>query len=207
MKPFHSLQSRGITLVELLIAVSICTLIGIVVVNMQIDIFRLNRKLTGSLTTVERAQRLLRPMTAEIRSASISALGAFPIATALPYDLAFYSDTDSDGTKEYIRYHLVDTTLYKTVVYQSQGIPAIYDISAVEPVVFIEGIENVAQQAPMFRYFSNQYVDGGVDEIVDADTVTSGIRMVRIMMMLATGDDTPVFTISSDVAIRNLKQQ
>lgn len=207
MKSFHSPQSKGITLLELLIAVSICTLIGIVVVHMQIDIFRFNRKLSGSITTVDRAQRLLRPMTAEIRSASISALGSFPIATALPYDLAFYSDTNSDGTKEYIRYHLVGTTLYKTVVYQSQDIPAIYDIAGAQPIVFIENIENAEQQVPMFRYFSNQYNDGGVDEILDADTATSGIRMVRIMMMLTTEENTPAFIITSDVAIRNLKQQ
>lgn len=207
MKRFLSPRSNGITLIELLIAVSICVALAVVLASMQIDIFRFNRRFSTSLTTVDRAQRLLRPMTAEIRSASISGLGAFPIATALPYDLVFYSDINSDGTKEYIRYHLVDTTLYKTIVYQSQSIPAVYDLSTAQPVIFIEGVENEAQQIPVFRYFSNQYVDGGVDEIIDANTATSGIRMVRITMALATGENTPLFTVTSDVAIRNLKQQ
>lgn len=205
MKQSHSLRNRGITLVEVLVSVTIMTMIGIVVSKFQVDTFAFNRKFNSSLTTVDRAQRLLRPMTAEIRSSSPSGLGAFPVATADATTFAFYSDIDSDGLKELVQYYLVGTTLYKDVTKQTGTTPPQYNSANKVTTAFIEGVQNGTDGTPLFQYFSKDYTGGATGEIVSSDNRTEDIRLVRISIHLQS--DTTPFTISSDVSIRNLKQQ
>lgn len=207
MNKSYSPLNKGITLIELLVAVSIVVLLGIVVSSVQIDVFRFNRTITGSLSSIDRAQRLLRPMTAEIRSASISGLGAFPIATAAPTEFAFYSDIDSDGKKEYVRYYLSGTTLYKQVVRPSSTLPPVYDTASASPTVFIENVQNGASQTPIFRYFSGAYIGGEEGEVLAPENSIESIRMVRISLLVQSVGAQQTVTIGTDVTIRNLKQQ
>ncbi len=195
------------TLVEVLIAVGIAVVIGVGIFAIQADTFRFNRQFTASLNSIDRAQRLLRPMTAEIRSATISGLGAFPVAVALPYEFAFYSDLDSDGRVEYVRYYLSGTILYKEVIPQTTALPPVYDPAGSTVRPFIEGVQNELQHTPLFRYFSNEYTGGTAGEITNASTTLELVRMIRISIMLNPGSGGTPYSIGSDVAIRNLKQQ
>lgn len=198
-------HNNGLTLVEVLVSIAIMTMIGIVVSTFQVDTFSFNRKLTSSLTTVDRAQRLLRPMTAEIRSASPSGLGAFPIATAENNTFAFYSDIDSDGLKELVQYYVVGTSMYKDITKQTGTTPPRYDVANKVTTTFIEGVQNLTNGTPTFQYFSKDYIGGANGQILPADNKMDDIRLVRITIDLQSGA-APV-SISSDVSIRNLKQQ
>lgn len=205
MKQSLLLRNNGLTLVEVIVSIAIMTMVGIVVSKFQADTFSFNRKFTNSLTTVDRAQRLLRPMTAEIRSASPSGLGAFPIATGEAHTFAFYSDIDSDGLKELVQYYVVGTTMYKDVTKQTGTTPPRYDAANKITTPFIEGVQNLIDATPTFQYFSKDYIGGSDGEIVPSDNRMDDIRLVRIVIHLQS-DNVPV-TISSDVSIRNLKQQ
>lgn len=205
MKHLPSLRNNGLTLIEVLVSIAIMTMVGVVISSFQVDTFRFNRSFTSSLTTVDTAQRLLRPMTAEIRSASPSGLGAFPIATATTTTFAFYSDIDSDGLKELVQYNVSGTTMYKSVTKQTGTTPPRYDPANTVTTSFIEGVQNVTSGSSTFRYFSKEYIGAADGEILPSDNRTDDIRLVRIAIELLS-DRSPI-TITSDVSIRNLKQQ
>lgn len=206
MKQLHSLNHKGLTLVEVLVSVAIVSGVSMLLATLHVDLNRFTKRFNTALTSVDRAQRLLRPMTAEIRSASMSGLGAFPVAVAYPYEFAFYSDIDSDTYKEYVRYYLSGTTLYKEVIHQNTGTPPSYPTSG-STTAFIEGVQNETTNTPLFRFFSNEYVSGSVSEITSADTDIDKIRMVRVSIVLQPQESVAPTTLTSDVSIRNLKQQ
>jgi hypothetical protein len=95
--------------------------------------------------------------------------------------------------------------MYKEVTKQTGTTPPRYDPVNKVTTTFIEGVQNLSDGFPTFQYFSKDYI-GGVDgEILPADNRMDDIRLVRITIHLQS--DTAPVTISSDVAIRNLKQQ
>ena len=71
----HNSKS-GFTIIEILVSIFILTLIGLAVSSFAKDIFSLNRITSDSLTAQDETRRALKTMSAEIRTASPSILGA-----------------------------------------------------------------------------------------------------------------------------------
>lgn len=204
----HSLQNRGLTLVELVVTVAIVTGLLIFVGKFQADVFSLNRTFSGSFSASDQAQKLLRPMTAEIRSASQSSNGAYLISAFATNDFSFYSDIDNNGGKDLVRYYLSGTTVYKEVT-PPTGSPAVYNSANKKTTTFITGVQNQTVGVPIFRYYSSAHTGGSTGEIVPGTGKIEDIRLIRITFRIDADTNKPpaAVDVTTLVSIRNLKQQ
>jgi len=129
-------------------------------------------------------------------------LGSYPIETAGITAFTFFSDINSDGLKERIRYFLSGTTLMKGVIVPL-GSPLQY-LSNTE--VLTEIVHNVRNgSTPIFTYYDSSY-NGSTSPLSQPVSILS-VRLVMITLILE-GDPNrqpaPI-TVTTEVSIRNLK--
>lgn len=203
----HVSSVAGYTLMEMLLVVALVSVVGVVISKFQRDVFSFNRYFSSSLSSGDSAQKLLRPMTAEIRSASPSANGAYPIDSIGDYRFSFYSDINNDGSKDLVTYALVGTTLMKEVTTPT-GNPAIYNAANKVTTTFMTGVRNSTDATPVFTYYDSTYT-GGAGGVVPSSGLLASIRLVGIRIRLDPDPNQSPTTVevSTQVAIRNLKIQ
>lgn len=212
MRLLHSLHNaiknnRAFTLVELIIVIAIIGVIGVVVGKFAADVFSYNRTFNGTFSTIDDAEKLLRPMTQEIRSASSSNTGAYAIDAIGDYSFSFYSDIDNDGLKEWIRYALSGTTMTKEVIKPS-GNPLIYNQANKVTTTFLSNVQNQGASLPIFTYYDSTYT-GGSTGVVTSSGGLDTIRLIGITVRLDADPNKPPapVDVTTKVSIRNLKQQ
>src|SRR3989344_4952173 len=121
-------KSRGMTMIEMIISIGILAIILIVVSSFQVNVFQYNKYSSDSLQSAEDARAILKTMIKELRSAKPGNNGSYPILQTATSSLTFYSDIDSDGLQEQVRYFLVSKVLKKGVIKPS-GSPLSYNAS------------------------------------------------------------------------------
>jgi hypothetical protein len=185
---------------------AIVSTLGLIIWKFQGDVFSFNRYFSNSFTTGDSAQKLLRPMTAEIRSASASNSGAYPIDSIGDYSFSFYSDIDNDGLKELIKYTLSGTTLNKETT-KPTGNPLTYLPANKVTKTFMTGIRNQTEGIPIFTYYDQTYT-GGAGGVVSSSSSVSDISLVGVKLRFNPDlNQSTITEISTQVAIRNLKIQ
>lgn len=196
-------KGKGFTLVETLVAVSVFVLIVVALGAFQRNVFTINSFLQTNLTNQNEARKILRPFVGEVRSASLSNTGAYPIATAATSTFTFYTDTDSDGVKERIRYFLEGSDFKKGTLVPS-GSPLEYDEDDEE---FIEVIHNVVATSTIFSYYDENYDGTASSTPLEQPVSINEIRLVKIIISIDDDPDKPPspFTVTTQVSIRNLK--
>ena len=194
-------KNKGFTVVEILVTLFILTLIGIAVVNFQIDIFSLNRISNNNLVIQEDARQALKNMTAEIRSMSPGNDGSYPISLAATSSLTFYDDADNDSLNERIHYYLSGTTLKKGTL-KPTGSPLAYTGTETTKEI----VHNIANATTsIFSYYDTSY-DGTSAALAQPVNILS-IRLVKVNLII---DDNllkspPPLNMTTQVSIRNIK--
>ena len=203
----HHNYVAGFTLAELVVAIAILGVVGVLIAKVQGDIFSFNRVFYSSFSGADQAQKLLRPMTAEIRSASQSSNGAYPIDSFAANDFTFYSDINNDGLKDKVRYYLSGTSIYKEVT-SPTGSPATYSAANKKTTTFLTDVQNTSSGISLFRYFSSAYAGADEGEIAPGGNVQD-IRLVKVTIRIDADPNQPpsAMDITTQVSIRNLKQQ
>lgn len=200
-KRYYNLKS-GFSLIEALIAMSILILIGAAAWIFQKDVFSLNRIFSVNLVAQEEMRKVLKTMSAEIRSASPSSIGAYAIAQTATSSFIFYSNADDEPLKERIRYFVDGGTLKKGVI-KASGEPLVYNLA---DEIISDLAHNMANgTTSVFSYYDTDY-DGAtlpLEEPIDI----SAVRMVKIMVMVDSNLLEPPgpATLTTQVSIRNLK--
>lgn len=204
----QSIQNKGFTLVEMVVTVSIATVIFLIIGKFQSDVFSFNQIFSGAFSTSDQAQKLLRPMTAEIRSASQSSNGAYPLSAFAANDFSFYSDIDNNGAKDLVRYYLSGTTVYKEVT-PPTGAPAVYNAANKKVTTFMTGVRNGSTGVGLFQYYSSAHTGGTTGQIVPGTGSIENIRLIRITFTIDADVNKPpsATDVTTLVSIRNLKQQ
>jgi prepilin-type N-terminal cleavage/methylation domain-containing protein len=208
MTPSRYSHNQGFTLAELVVTVAIVGLIVVSIAKFQSDVFSFNRVFNDTFTAADQAQKLLRPMTAEIRSASQSSNGAYPIDSFAANDFAFYSDINNDGYKDWVRYYISGTTMYKEVIAPT-GNPLTYNVANKKTYTFMTGVRNISDNVSAFRYYSSAFTGGAGGEVVPGTGNVQDIRLVQVTIRVDADPNKPpaATDVSSQVSIRNLKQQ
>lgn len=192
---------KGFTLIEVLMTMSIFTLIsiGAITIFARSEVF--NRISIGRINAVDEGRKILRPLVGEVRSAMPSHEGGYMLAQTLPDSFIFFSDIDGDGRIERVRYFIEDNTFKKGVT-KPTGSPLTYNLSN-ETISWI--IQNIDQgDVPVFTYFDALY-DGSTEPLAQPVSPLD-VRMVGITIRIQRNpqsNDKPV-TLSTQVSIRNL---
>jgi len=190
-------------LLEVIIVVAIAASIVIVVSNLGGNVTLLNGLVSQELQTKSDINQTLQIMTTQIRSACISANGAYPIVAAATSSFIFYSNGADNGVVERVRYFFSSSTIWRGTI-QPTGTPATYP-TATEVVT--DMLDNVIlpSSTPLFRYYSASY--SGAQP---AMTSTLDVSPIRLVLMSFSTDVNPkqspvpqYFSTSAD--IRNLR--
>jgi type II secretory pathway component PulJ len=195
-------SKSGFSIIEALVGIFILSLIGLAVYSFQKDVFSLNRTISGSLTAQDEARRALKSMSAEIRTASPSSLGAYPLMQTATSSFTFYSNIDGDSFKERVRYFLEGTTLKKGIIKPS-GSPLTYNPANEVITELIHDVANATTS--IFSYYDENY-DGTTQPLAEPINI-SAVRLVKITVVIdhnPTQPPSPI-TLTTQINMRNLK--
>ncbi len=183
--------------------ISISVIVGIAVGTFQKDVFYLDTVFQDSLNAQKDTRNALASMSAEIRSASPSSVGAYPLAETATSSFTFYSDIDGDGLKERVRYFLNGKTLKKGVL-EPSGNPLSYN--PVNEIIsdFVKNITN-GTSSPIFAYYDDSY-DGSTAPLPSPVNILS-VSLVKITAVVDSNPGrAPIpLTLTTQMSIRNLK--
>jgi len=198
----HHNSKSGFSVIEVLVSIFILSLIGLAVYSFQKDIFSLNSIISGSLTAQDEARRALKSMSAEIRTASPSSLGAYALAQTATSSFTFYSNIDSDSFKELVRYFLDGTTLKKGVL-KPFGSPLTYNPASEVITELIHDVANAATST--FSYYDKNY-DGTTQALAEPIDIAV-VRLVKITIVIDKNSQAPPgpITLTTQISMRNLK--
>lgn len=198
------IKNEGFALVEVLIAISIFIAISFLVYLFQGNVFKFNNILQSSLNAQQNARKILSPFAEEIRSATISNVGAYPIGEASPNSIIFYSDIDSDGLKERIRY-FKDGTDFKKGIIEPSGNPYEYSEEDEDIVSVVSNVQN--GDDPIFEYFDSSH-----DGYENTDPLVYPIQLTEITLVKAKilideniNEEPGPIEVSTKAVFRNLK--
>src|SRR3989338_3078820 len=90
-------RDSGFSIIEAVVAISILALVGIAIFAFQKDVFSLNRIFSQSIISQEEVRPALKFLSAEIRAASPSSIGAYALAETTTSSFIFYSNIDDDS--------------------------------------------------------------------------------------------------------------
>lgn len=194
---------QGFSLIEILVVVAIASAIVLVASNLNSNVSVLNSLVSQQLQSKSDITQTLQIVTTDIRSASASANGGYPIESAATSSFVFYSDPDGDGLAERIRYFLASSSIYRGIT-QPTGTPAVY-VTSTETVTNMFDNIILSSTTPLFSYYDASYA--GSQPAMTSTVDVSPIRMVGIAF---SADVQPMQSpgpqfFSTLIAIRNLR--
>jgi Tfp pilus assembly protein PilV len=195
--------SRGMTLVEVLIALAVFISIMIAVVAFEANVFSYQGSISNSFQSSQTAQVILKTILTEIREISPAANGSYPLVNAGSTTISFFSDTDNTGSIEQVTYSLVGTTLYRATI-QPTGSPAVYNVASQSTSTLMVNVRN-GTTTPLFQYYDTNY--SGTSTPLTQPVTTTNVRLVKVNITLDIDPNRsphPV-TYSVQAGLRNVK--
>lgn len=167
-------DNRGITLLEVVVSVGIFALIVGAVVSIFLTGFRSKDIIYEQLLTQSQGRKLVQDFTDEIRGATYSAAGAYPIVEAGSEQIIFYTNQNSTTTRR-VRYFLSGPNLMKGAIEPSGNPPSYNGASEIVEIL----VESVSKVGPdIFYYYDQNY--SGSEAPLSSPVNVSAVRVVEI---------------------------
>jgi len=197
-----SVQSRGFTLVEMLMVIAINALLMVAITSTIVFIYQTNSYSFAQANEIEASRRGVGFWVRDAREMTLAATGAYPIAVLENNRMAFYSDIDKDNLVEYVEYSLSTTTLRKRT-YNPVGYPPMYSTSTPDSTEIIsEFVQNISQGQKVFTYYDTAGVELASPAAMLTDARYISIKIiVNIDPVRSPGE----FMLQASAAPRNLK--
>jgi len=184
------------TLVEILVAITILSLLFFVVAGLLIGIIEKPKSQLIAMDNVDQARFVSSSFTNEIRAA---AYGTYPITEAKDSEIIFYSPIGaSAGGINRIRYYIAGDILYRGVI----APPSVTEST----MAVLTGISNGA--TPLFYYYGDDYDGNGNGVALSTPANVNNVKFVEINLVVkkqTTLQDTSTFSLKSGATIRILK--
>ncbi len=193
-------KNTGMTLVETLVAIGIFTIIMLAITSSMTSFYRYNAYDMEQSSAIDNARRGIEPTINNIREATYSDEGAYPVISASSNSFSFYSDINNNNNVEKVRLFLNGDVFEKGVT-ESAGNPLTYTGQPEKIFLLSKNVRNSAKGVSMFRYY-----DSTGNEILNTSNV-SGISFVTMNIIININ---PVrkpndFTLQASATLRNLK--
>ena len=193
-------KTRGMTLVEVLVVVSLYAILSLAITNAISSFYRFNSYTIAQSYQVSNARRGMQYMVRDIREMTYADDGSFPITTNGSSSILFYSDIDRDDSVELVEYNLASTTLYK-YIYDAVGTPPVYSTTTPDQTLIIsEYVQNSLQGVDVFGY----YDDNG--NAATSTTSVTDLRYITVNLIINIDPvrDPGEFMLRSSASLRNL---
>lgn len=201
----RQIRNAGFTLIELIVSISLLVLVGIAMLDFQRDVFLFSHIFDTGLTAEQQVRKAFKVTTEEIRTASQSSIGEYPLVEVATSSFVFYSDIDNDGLKERIRYFLSasSSTLNKGVI-KPTGNPLVYNAGSETVNSIVSDVTN-GTSTPVFNYYDTSY-NGTSSPLLNPVPVLL-VRLVKITLIVDPNGSRPPepVTYTTQISMRNLK--
>ena len=200
MKLF-STEQNGMTLLEVVIAVGIFTVLSLVITASAADFYRINSYTIEQTEEIENARRGMTQWNRDVKEVTSGEDGSFPIVVIDQHRFGYFSDTDQDDEVEYIEYILASTTLRK-FTYSATGTPSVYNYVTPEKTEILSlYVQNINQGTSTFLYYDNAGNSlSSTSPVIDVRYIRAQF-IINIDQYRSPGE----FMLRSSIAPRNLK--
>lgn len=180
---------------------ALMTGIAFLITQFSGDLTDYSLRFNNSIFTQQEIQQTLQTILPEIRSATQSSNGVYPIIAASTSSFSFYSDLDRNGTFEQVRYFL-QSGIFKKSVIKPTGSPPTYPTSS---EVIYDLVHNMSAST-IFYYFDNTATSTFSTSLPSPIDVLK-VRTVEINLISNQGvTSTPSLTgVDNRATIRNLR--
>lgn len=196
-------KAKGFTLIELLVVSTISVFLVSAVYFLQQIVADTQNATWDNTIRIESGNRILDPVTTEIRTMRASEDGRYPLELADSHELIFFSDYDFDQTVERVRYFLDGTTLKKGVV-EPVGVPVVYDLGTERVTTISDFVAN--DTTPIFFYYNGDWPSDTVNNPLTFPGDVSEVKMVRVNILISEDSLENIYEVNSFVSIRMLKE-
>ncbi len=204
MNPFFKHEDtggvRGMTLIEMLVVIAVGTAASLVLSANIIYLYKINQISYEQGFALESARRGIELLVRDIREATYSDDGSFPIVAMSPYSLIVYSDTDRDSSVERIRYFISGTNLKRGIV-DATGTPLTYPTANEKVTLVSDYVRNSEQSIPSFTYYNAAGAE--ITDFTDVSDVT--FVKVNLIVNISPTHLPDEFLLRSSAAVRNLR--
>ena len=192
-------MSRGFSLVEMIVVVSMTALVMGVLSMIFVEFYHSHAYVLQSISATQYARDGVEDAMRHLRGATYGSDGSYPIASATPSSLTFFSDVKNTPGIERVTYSLVGDTFFRTERAATGNPPAYNGGDATTTLSSSVRTTNV----PLFRYF-----DENGNELTPPIPVhkISSVRTTLTIDIDINRSPTP-FTLSNAATLRNLKSQ
>lgn len=167
------------TLVEMMIAIAISTLILAGLSKLFVQSFQNNAFVLEEGQTALINQRAVDSLVRDIRRARQADNGNYPVVSGSGFDLVFYADADGDGKTERIHYFLDNGLLKRGVRLPTAGSPVTYAPGDATVVTVATAIYNTPSE-PIFTYYNANYPGDTVHNPLSMPITVSDVRLVKV---------------------------
>ncbi|MFA6271481.1 MAG: prepilin-type N-terminal cleavage/methylation domain-containing protein [Patescibacteria group bacterium] len=184
----------GFTLIEIIIVIGIMGMLTTIIYQFVVqgnDMFNQSRDQALAQDTL---RKVTKSIAKELRAAQNADTGAYLLASAQEKSIIFYSNIDSDPSRERLRYFLSGTSFQRGVI----DLPSTDEV--VETIV-----EHVVDSGPIFTYFDENYT--GTEASLAQPVNLAAVRLVHMKFNVDIDPNQPPdpISIETSIMIRNLK--
>jgi type II secretory pathway pseudopilin PulG len=203
MLKLAKINERGMSLIEVIIAMGIMILFSFVIPEIFLSSFRSQKIVFDQLEAQRQGRRTLQDFVNELRASSYSSIGAYPIEVASTTEIVFYSNLDNNGYIEKIRYYRNGRNLIKGVTAPT-GTPLAYLPQDEVTSTVVDIINNTTS---IFYYYDKNISSSSTPLSYPID-ITS-IRFVKMSLRIDKNPTTsPVaLMVEGSASIRNLNDK
>lgn len=189
----------GFTLLEFMAAIGIFVIIILAVGVFWDYVTDLGIFFFNNLSAQQEINQTFSEMILENRSLGSSSTGSFAVASAGTSTYTFYSDIDSDGLYEQVRYFLQNNILKKGVIKPS-GNPLTYNPADEKISEAVHNMDSTLQG--IFSYYASSTIENGV---MSYPINILNIRMIQIKLVVKPPYQNGTSSFSVFITPRNLK--
>lgn len=200
-------NQRGMSLVELVVATAILTILMGTISSMMLRAFYINRFTIEQGMNVAEVQKTIRSFTAKLREAKQSDRGGYLIEIAGENELTFFANIDNDEATERLHYFVEDNKL-KLGISKASGFPLVYPVNDEIIRIVGNGIVNTEAQS-MFQYFNREYPTDLVNNplSIPVDPVEIGMVKIDLYVNVNTTEVPDSTHMETFVRPRNIKNE
>jgi prepilin-type N-terminal cleavage/methylation domain-containing protein len=176
---------RGMTLMELIVAMAIMTLAMGAFSLLFIRSWQTNAYVLELGLDASEASRAVNDAVADIRKIRQADDGGYPVSGGDGYNFTAYLDIDNDGITERVHYYLDNARQFKRGITKPSNPPSPTYPNGDQSVAVLAGsIDNDLATEPVFSYYNADYPGDTVHNPLATPITASDVRMVKLRLLV-----------------------
>ena len=194
----------GFTLVEMMLAIFIFTMVSLGLVTIMSNLFSFSGKQSGLLSDQDQARLLVGQVVYQLRNAQTGSDGSYALSEAGDQEIIFFSTAGSQPGVQRIRYFLQNGALWQGLTTYSGGV---YNTSTEQTLLVQNDVANSPSQ-PIFYYYDGDYSGTSTQSSLTQPINVTQVKFVKVNLLIANKAgvaNNSLYAVVAGAAIRSLK--